>query len=98
MERLHGGVYGFPNTADLPFAAETAALLAFGEGAVLSHHSAATLWGSIVGRYATRVPLPDRMAFSFTVPHDLFNQAIVEATRRALEPAECEFFVTLPRR
>src|SRR5205085_12175836 len=31
-------------TADLPLAAETAALLACGEGAVLSHHSAATLW------------------------------------------------------
>lgn len=45
LERVHRGVYGLPNTADLPLATETAALLACGEGAVLSHHSAATLWG-----------------------------------------------------
>jgi very-short-patch-repair endonuclease len=45
LERVHDGVYGLPHTEDVPFAAETAALLACGEGAVLSHHSAATLWG-----------------------------------------------------
>lgn len=44
LELIHRGVYGLPHTADLPFAAETAALLACGAGAVLSHHSAATLW------------------------------------------------------
>lgn len=37
-------MYGLPNTAEVPFAAETAALLASGGGAVLSHHSAVTLW------------------------------------------------------
>lgn len=41
---VHRGVYGLPNTGDVPLAAETAALLACGEGALLSHHSAATLW------------------------------------------------------
>jgi very-short-patch-repair endonuclease len=45
LELLHRGVYGLPQTSELPLAAETAALLACGEGAVLSHHSAATLWG-----------------------------------------------------
>src|SRR5204862_480466 len=45
LERVHDGVYGLPDTADLPLAVETAALLACGEGALLSHHSAATLWG-----------------------------------------------------
>jgi very-short-patch-repair endonuclease len=45
LERVHHGVYALPNTRDLPLAAETAALLACGEGALLSHHSAATLWG-----------------------------------------------------
>lgn len=45
LELLHRGVYGLPQTAELPLAAETAALLACGEEAVLSHHSAATLWG-----------------------------------------------------
>jgi very-short-patch-repair endonuclease len=37
-------VYALPHTEDVPLAAETAALLACGEGAVLSHHSAAVLW------------------------------------------------------
>ena len=41
---VHRGVYGLPHTEDLPLAAETAALLACGEGATLSHHSGATLW------------------------------------------------------
>jgi very-short-patch-repair endonuclease len=49
LEFVHRGVYGLPHTADLPLAAETAALLACGEGAVLSHHSAATLWGLRTG-------------------------------------------------
>jgi very-short-patch-repair endonuclease len=44
LKREHRGVYALPNTADLPLAAETAALLACGEGAVLSHHTAVTLW------------------------------------------------------
>jgi very-short-patch-repair endonuclease len=41
---VHRGVYALPQTESVPFAAEAAALLACGEGAVLSHHSAATLW------------------------------------------------------
>jgi len=45
LELVHRGVYALPNTADVPLAAETAALLACGEGSLLSHHSAATLWG-----------------------------------------------------
>jgi very-short-patch-repair endonuclease len=44
LELLHRGVYGLPHTAELPLGAEAAALLACGTGAVLSHHSAATLW------------------------------------------------------
>jgi very-short-patch-repair endonuclease len=44
LERVHRAVYGLPNTSDLPLAPETAALLACGEQAALSHHSAATLW------------------------------------------------------
>jgi very-short-patch-repair endonuclease len=45
LERIHRGVYRLPHTEELPLAAETGALLACGEGAVLSHHSAVTLWG-----------------------------------------------------
>jgi very-short-patch-repair endonuclease len=44
LELLHRAVYGLPGTRGLPLAEETAALLACGRGAVLSHHSAATLW------------------------------------------------------
>ncbi len=44
LELIHRGVYGLPQTAEVPLAAETAALLACGEQAVLSHHTAATLW------------------------------------------------------
>ena len=44
LDRVHCGVYALPGTAEVPFAAETAALLACGAGAVLSHHSAITLW------------------------------------------------------
>ena len=45
LEWVHRGVYGLPGTASLPLAAEAAAVLACGRGAVLSHHSAVTLWG-----------------------------------------------------
>src|SRR5579859_1344434 len=45
LELVHRGVYALPHTAELSLAAETAALLACGEDAVLSHHSAITLWG-----------------------------------------------------
>jgi very-short-patch-repair endonuclease len=45
LELVHQGVYALPQTADIPLAAETAALLACGEDAILSHHSAVTLWG-----------------------------------------------------
>jgi very-short-patch-repair endonuclease len=44
LKRVHLGVYALPHTEDVPLAEEAAALLACGEGAVLSHHSAATLW------------------------------------------------------
>ena len=44
LERVFPGVYGLAHTGDLPLAAETSALLACGQGAALSHHTAATLW------------------------------------------------------
>ena len=45
LEIVHPGVYGLPHTGELFGAAEAAALLACGSAAVLSHHSAAVLWG-----------------------------------------------------
>lgn len=44
LQRLHGGVYAVGHLAPISLGAETAALLACGEGTVLSHHTAATLW------------------------------------------------------
>ena len=49
LERFHRGVYGLPRTAAIPLAAEAAALLACGDHAVLSHHSAVTMWGLRAG-------------------------------------------------
>lgn len=45
LHQVHRGVYGLPHTGEVPLAAETAAQLACGDGAALSHHSAATLLG-----------------------------------------------------
>ncbi len=45
LHRAHRGVYFVGHTALAPHAAERAALLACGEGALISHWSAAYLWG-----------------------------------------------------
>jgi very-short-patch-repair endonuclease len=45
LRREHRGVYAVLDVGPLPLARETAALLACGERAVLSHRSAAALWG-----------------------------------------------------
>ena len=54
LHRIHRGVYAVGHTADAPLAREAAALLACGEGAVLSHRSAAASWG-LVDRAPTMV-------------------------------------------
>jgi hypothetical protein len=43
--RLHCGVYAVGHRSEVPLGRETAALLACRDGAVLSHHTAAELWG-----------------------------------------------------
>src|SRR5436305_10417263 len=45
LRPVHAGVYALPGTEEVPLGVESAALLACGEEAVLSHHSAVTLWG-----------------------------------------------------
>lgn len=45
LHRLHRGVYRVGPALGLPWAAEAAALLACGDGVLLSHRSAAALWG-----------------------------------------------------
>src|ERR1700730_2587139 len=44
LERIHPGVHAVGPEAPIPLAAEAAALLACGEGAVLSHRTAAAIW------------------------------------------------------
>jgi very-short-patch-repair endonuclease len=51
--RVHRGVYAAGHRAPCPLAAETAALLAVGPGATLSHLSAAILWGLLPADLAT---------------------------------------------
>jgi very-short-patch-repair endonuclease len=43
--RLHCGVYAVGHRSEVPLGRETAALLVCRDGAVLSHHTAAELWG-----------------------------------------------------
>lgn len=45
LTRVHRGVYAIGPQVSTPLADETAALLALRSGSVLSHHSAAALWG-----------------------------------------------------
>ncbi len=47
LSRVHRGVYLLGPALEVPLAQETAALLACGPGALLSHRSAAALWGVI---------------------------------------------------
>lgn len=49
LHRLHQGVYVVGHTALAPLAAETAAVLACGPNALLSHRTAARLWGLLEG-------------------------------------------------
>jgi very-short-patch-repair endonuclease len=50
LHRLHRGIYVVGHLALAPFARETAALLACGSTALLSHTSAAALWGLMPAR------------------------------------------------
>lgn len=47
LHRVHRGVYAVGHVAEATLAPETAALLACGEGAALSHRTAAALWGML---------------------------------------------------
>lgn len=47
LHRVHSGIYLVGHATPMPLALETAALLACGSGAVLSHRSAGTIWGFI---------------------------------------------------
>ena len=52
--RIHRGVYALAHLAPMQWADETAALLALRDGAVLSHQTAAQLWGLELPRHGDR--------------------------------------------
>jgi very-short-patch-repair endonuclease len=90
LELVHPGVYGLPGSDGLPFAAETAALLVCGEGAMLSHHSAATLWEL---RPGTARPV------HVTIPGDRGFPApdgVIVHRSRILTPADVKIHQGLP--
>lgn len=63
LRREHTGVYAVVHSAPVQFARETSALLACGERAVLSHMSAAALWGLVPsGDGSVEITLPDPKA------------------------------------
>jgi very-short-patch-repair endonuclease len=87
---VHDGVYAIPQTSDIPLAEETAALLACGEGAALSHHSAATLW-----RLRPGVARPIHV----TIPEDRGRPSLAGVTvhrSRILTPADIRLLDGLP--
>ena len=73
---VHAGVYAVGHTARTPLAAETAALLAVREGAVLSHASAAALWGLVA-----RVDGPIHVTLAGTSPGGRPRGVIVHRSR-----------------
>lgn len=90
LEPVHPGVYATPYTADIPLAAETAALLACGEATVLSHPSAVTLWGLRPGTARPiHVTIPGERGFFVLAGAKLHRS-------RILTPADIRFHQGLP--
>jgi very-short-patch-repair endonuclease len=90
LEHVHLGVYGLPHTTELWLAAETSALLACGDRAMLSHHTAATLWHLRPGvARPVHVTIPG--ARGFPAPKD------VKLHRsRTVDPADVRIHEGLP--
>ena len=76
LHRRHVGVFAVGHTAPPPLAAETAALLACGPDAVLSHRSAGSLWG------LTAAPADGRV--DVTVPGRHVRRAGIRAHRASV--------------
>jgi very-short-patch-repair endonuclease len=62
LTRVHQGVYALCDPSLIPLAAESAALLAAGPRAVLSHRTAAAMWSLTVGR-------PSEVEITIVVSH-----------------------------
>jgi hypothetical protein len=64
LHRLHRGVYAVGHRRLTAHGRWMAAVLAYGPGALLSHRSAAVLWGLVVGGQVIHVTVPGRSARS----------------------------------
>jgi very-short-patch-repair endonuclease len=90
LECVHPGVYAVPHASDVSFAAETAALLTCGEDAVLSHHSAVTLWELRPGiARPVHVTIPGDRGFPVAAGVKLHRS-------RTLAPSDIRFHRGLP--
>ena len=58
LHRRHRGVFSVGHLGEIPLAREAAALLACGPGAVLSHRSAAKIWGLVEHRGEPDISVP----------------------------------------
>lgn len=89
LHRVHRNAYAVGHLAPAPLAAETAALLAFGEVAVLSHLSAALLWEVVrVG--------DDRIHLTTTKQHRLGIDGVVVHRTSTLTPGDIRIHKNLP--
>jgi very-short-patch-repair endonuclease len=86
----HSGVYALGHEAEIELADEIAALLACGPTAMLSHHSAATLWGLRPGR---------ARPIHLTVPVDAWGArpgGVIVHRSRILRPVDVTTHLDLP--
>jgi very-short-patch-repair endonuclease len=95
LHRIHAGVYAVGHRHDSPEGRFMAAVLACGPGSVLSHRSAAVLWGLREDRRASiDVTAPNRRG---RIPHEIDahrDGSLVSADRTVLRSIPC---TTVPR-
>jgi very-short-patch-repair endonuclease len=86
LHMLYRGVYAVGHTRIPQEGRWLAAVLACGEGAVLSHRSAAALWG--IRRYTGKPEV--------TAPHAHRRGSLIVVSRSAITPAECTVHRGIP--
>jgi very-short-patch-repair endonuclease len=89
--RRHAGVYAVGHLAPVEYGEETAALLAAGESAVLSHESAAALWG-----LRPALPPGAPVHVSLPRPDSAHRRGIIAHRTRTLLPRDIRIREHLP--
>jgi very-short-patch-repair endonuclease len=90
LHRRHPGVYVYGHRAPVPLAEETAAILALRDGAVLSHHTAAAMWGLM--------PAGERQVHALVLGHARAGRldGVVVHRTAVLEPGDIRTCKGLP--